>query len=190
MSFPFLWTLSYLTIKKQVVSAAKVCSEESGSTRYSRTVAKVASLYGRSRAGQNTARAGSGHGQHQVQYTSNRTSGAAVPPPVQPGPRPAGSEGGYVGYDAATAPSRPALVLGSGSCTNNCGNFRIKTFNELICDILLCRTGTLAPIPDLGRPGSEGGDAGYGAATVPSRPALVLGSGSCTNNCKILELKH
>ena len=27
------------------------------------------------------------------------------------------------------------------------------------------------PNPDLGRPGSEGGDAGYGAVTAPSHPA-------------------
>ena len=29
------------------------------------------------------------------------------------------------------------------------------------------------PIPDLGRPGSEGGDAGYGAATALGRPAVT-----------------
>ena len=38
------------------------------------------------------------------------------------------------------------------------------------------------PIPDQGRPGSEGGDAGNGAVTAPSRSALMTGSGSSTKN--------
>ena len=42
----------------------------------------------------------------------------------------------------------------------------------------------MTPIPDLGRPGSEGGGAGYGAVTAPSRPALNTGSGSYTKNCE------
>ena len=49
-----------------------------------------------------------------------------------------------------------------------------------------CRTGSppLIPIPDLGRQGSEGGDAGDGAVTLPSRLVLMTGSGSCTQTCK------
>ena len=31
--------------------------------------------------------------------------------------------------------------------------------------------------PGPGRPGSEGGGAGYGAVTAPSRPTLMAGSG-------------
>ena len=41
----------------------------------------------------------------------------------------------------------------------------------------------IAPTPSrtwAGRPG--GGDAGYGAVTAPSRPALMTGSDSCTQN--------
>ena len=45
------------------------------------------------------------------------------------------------------------------------------------------------PIPDLGRLGSEGGDAGYGAVTTPSRSALMTGSGSNTKTLNILEMK-
>ena len=43
-------------------------------------------------------------------------------------------------------------------------------------DILFCSTGPAPhplPIPDLGRAGSEGGEAGYGAVTAPSRQALI-----------------
>ena len=38
--------------------------------------------------------------------------------------------------------------------------------------------------PGPGRPGSGGGDAGYGAVTAPSRPALMTGPRLCTQNCK------
>ena len=51
---------------------------------------------------------------------------------------------------------------------------------------LFGRTWHGAPIPNLCRPGSEGGDAGYGAVTAPSRPALMAGSGSC-NRLKLTE---
>ena len=49
---------------------------------------------------------------------------------------------------------------------------------------LFGRTWHGPPIPDLGRPGSEGRDTGCGAVTAPSRPALMAGSGSCTQKCE------
>ena len=72
----------------------------------------------------------------------------------------------------------------------NCFSFvRISNDHPLICDILFCRTGPVpppppSPNPDLGRRGSEGGDAGCGTVTGPSRPALVTESDSCTQNCE------
>ena len=46
------------------------------------------------------------------------------------------------------------------------------------------------PIPDLGQTYSEGGDAGYGAATAPSRPTLVTGAGSSQRTMNILEMRY
>ena len=49
---------------------------------------------------------------------------------------------------------------------------------------LFGRTWHGPPIPHLGLLGSEGGDVGYCAFTMPSRPGLMAGSGSCTQKCE------
>ena len=66
----------------------------------------------------------------------------------------------------------------------HCEYVRNETLNDIWCDILFDRSGPAAPIPELGRPGSEGGDAGYGAVTAPNRQARMTGSDSCTQNCE------
>ena len=86
------------------------------------------------------------------------------PPPLthtHPGPGRLGSEGGDAGYGAVIAPpSRPALMAGSGSCTQNCKHFRNGILSYLICHILFGRLSpisTTAHIPDLaGRAQGEG----------------------------------
>ena len=67
------------------------------------------------------------------------TSGAAAPPPI-PDLGGLGSVVGYVRHGAATAPSRPALLTRSSSCTKNCECFRNEILNKLIRDILFDST--------------------------------------------------
>ena len=146
-----------------------------------RTAALLGQIPSRTELCRGRTRTGPGPGAVHVKQD---TSGMApLPPPIPDLGRP-GSERGYVGYGAATVPSRPAPVTGSGSCTKGCEYFRNDISNDLLCDVPFGRTWPRPPIPDLGRPGSEGGDAGYGAVTAPSRPALMACSGSCTQNCE------
>ena len=87
----------------------------------------------------------------------------------------AGSEGGDAGYGAVTAPSRPALMMGTGFCINNCGYFRNEILNDLMRDILFCSTGPAPPPPIHPGPG-PGGVGGRGSrvwrsySTEPTSP--------------------
>ena len=53
-------------------------------------------------------------------------------PPPSPGLGGLGSVGGYVRHGTAKAPSRPALLTRSGSCTQNCEHFKNEVVEKLI----------------------------------------------------------
>ena len=94
-------------------------------------------------AGRTSAGPGSG-----TVHIKQERSGAADPSPPQPGPNRPGSEGGAVRYGASTpVPSRPALVMHSGSCTEDCEYFRNKSLSDIICSILFDRAGLAAQHP-------------------------------------------
>ena len=128
-------------------------------------------------------RAESGRG--RVQYKLSRTRQqrqTLSPPPPNPAGRHTGREG-VSDMAQLAALGRPALVTGVWLCTKGSEYFINEILNDLICDILLDRIGPeRPPPPDQGWPGSEGGGAGYGAVTAPSRPALMTRSGLCTQN--------
>ena len=81
----------------------------------------------------------------------------------------------------------PSPGDGLGECTKNCQHFANEIMNNR--DILFGRTGPAPPNPDLGRLGSEGRDAGYGAVTAPSLPAMMAGPAPAHRTVNNLEMR-